>query len=138
MRPVVHEMFDRKIQIEYQLMPPNIHIRYEVERTIRTWKNNFVSGLSGTDNLLLLHPWERLPEKAQITLNMIRPSIRNPKISVHTILESNFDCNKKYLAPPGTKGIVHEKTNRRRTWGQNGVQVWYIGLAVDHYRCYKV
>ena len=79
-----------------------------------------------------------LLDQAQIMLNMLRNSIRNSKISAHVIMEGKFDLNKTPLEPTGTKVTVHEKPNRRRTWSQRGVQVWYIRQVVDHYWCYKV
>ena len=56
----------------------------------------------------------------------------------HAMIEGNFDFNKNPLAPTGTKVILHEKPNRRRTWFQHGVQGWHIVPEVEHYRCYKV
>jgi hypothetical protein len=40
--------------------------------------------------------------------------------------------------PPGTKIIAYETTGRRRTWAPHGQDGWYIGPALEHYRCYKV
>ena len=58
-------------------------------------------------------------------------------IPAHTMMEGNSEFLKKLL-PPGAKVIVHKTPNRRRTWVHNGVQGWYIGPAVEHYRCYDV
>ena len=85
-----------------------------------------------------MHLWERILYQAHFTLNTLRHSIHNPNISDHAMMEGNFDFNKTPLAPPGTNVIVNEKPNRRRTWGQDRIQVWYIGPAVEHYYCYKV
>ena len=40
------------------------------------------------------------------------------------------------LETPGIKATVHEKPQRRKTWGINGVPGWYIGPAMEHYQCY--
>jgi hypothetical protein len=42
------------------------------------------------------------------------------------------------MAPPGTRIIAHENPSRRRTWAPNGQDGWYIGPALEHYRCYTV
>jgi hypothetical protein len=42
------------------------------------------------------------------------------------------------LAPPGTRIIAHEKPGRRRPWAPHGQYGWYIGPALEHYRCYTV
>jgi hypothetical protein len=42
------------------------------------------------------------------------------------------------MAPPGTRIMAHETPNRRRTWAPHGQDGWYIGPALEHYRCYTV
>jgi hypothetical protein len=42
------------------------------------------------------------------------------------------------MAPPGTRIIAHETPNRRRTWAPHGQDGWFIGPALEHYRCYMV
>jgi hypothetical protein len=42
------------------------------------------------------------------------------------------------MAPPGTRIIAHETPNRRRAWAPHGQDGWYIGPALEHYRCYTV
>ena len=61
----------------------------------------------------------------------------NSNISAFAMMEGNLDFNKKLMIPTGTKVAVHEKPNIRHKYGQDGVQGWYIGPAVDHCRCYK-
>jgi hypothetical protein len=85
-----------------------------------------------------MHLWDRLIDQANRTLNMLRPSRKNPLVSAYTQLEGTFDYNKTPLAPPGTKVIIHEQTNHRQTWDPHGTNGWYLGPAMDHYRCYRV
>ena len=103
--------------------PPCTHRRNASERDIRTCYNHFVLGISGTDKVLPIYLWDKLLDQAQITLNMIRTSRLNPKISAHEIMEGNFDFNKTPSTPPNTKFIVHENPNRMPTWCQNWVHV---------------
>jgi hypothetical protein len=42
------------------------------------------------------------------------------------------------MAPPGTRIIAHETTNRRSTWDPHGQYGWYLGPALEHNRCYTV
>jgi hypothetical protein len=42
------------------------------------------------------------------------------------------------MAPPYTRIIAHETPNRRSTWAPHGLDGWYIGPALEHYRCYTV
>ena len=53
-------------------------------------------------------------------------------------LEGAFDYNKTPLAPPGTKVVIHEKPDKRALWAAHGVNGWYLGPAVEHYRFYRV
>ena len=124
-------------KIAYQLAPPHIHRRNIAERAIRTFKNHFISGLATTDKLFPIHLWDKLIQQCVLTLNLLRRSRCNPNLSAHAQLFGNFDFNQSPLAPPGTRILIHEKPNQRRTWAPHGVQGWYIGPALEHYRCYK-
>jgi hypothetical protein len=120
------------------LVPPHVHRRNSAERAIRTWKNHFVAGICSTNTAFPLHLWDRLIDQATITLNLLRPARRNPKMSAHQMLNGTFDYNRTPMAPPGTKIVVHEKPTQRRTWDPHGVDGWYVGPATEHYRCYRV
>ena len=107
--------------IEYQLAPPHIHRRNSAEHAIQTFKNHFIAGLSSTDPNFPLSNWCRLLPQAELTLNLLRPSQLNPKLSAYAQLEGAFDFTCTPLAPPGTRVIVHEKPTQRRTWAPHGV-----------------
>jgi hypothetical protein len=132
------KQFNKSKQIEFQLVPPHMHRRNAAEREIGTWKNHFVAGLCSTDTRFPMHLWDRLLEQASITLNLLRPSRRNPKISAYNMLEGTFDYNKTPLAPPGTKVIIHEEPQQRKTWDPHQTEGWYLGPAMEHYQCHQV
>jgi hypothetical protein len=115
-----------------------MHHRNAAERAIRTWQNPFIAGLCSTDTRFPMHLWDRLIAQATLTLNLLRPSRRNPRVSAYTMLEGNFDFNKTPVAPPGTKIIIHEKPQQRGSWDPHGIDGWYLGPAMEHYRCYSV
>jgi hypothetical protein len=54
------------------------------------------------------------------------------------MLEGTFNYNKTSMAPPGTKVIIHEKPQQRKTWDPHGTKGWYLGPAMEHYRCHRV
>jgi hypothetical protein len=54
------------------------------------------------------------------------------------MLKGAFDYNKTLLAPPGTKVIINEKPQQRKTWDPHGTEGWYLGPAMEHYRCHRV
>ena len=53
-------------------------------------------------------------------------------------MECTFDFNKTTLDPVSTKVIVHEKPQSCLVWSPHGVDGWYIGQEMHHYRCYRV
>jgi hypothetical protein len=69
-----------------------------------------------------------------MTLNMLRKSRINPKLSAATHIFGQYDFNRAPMAPPGTRIIAHETPSRRRTWAPHGQDGWYIGPALEHYR----
>jgi hypothetical protein len=85
-----------------------------------------------------MHLWDRLLPQAVIELNMLRTSRINPKLSAATHIFGPYDFNRAPMAPPGTRIIAHETPRRTRTWSPHGRDGWYIGPALEHYRCYTV
>jgi hypothetical protein len=124
--------------ITFQLVSPYSHRRNAAERAIRSFKDHLIAGLCSTDKSFLMHLWDRLLPQAVITLNMIRTSRINPKLSASTHIDGQYDLNRAPMAPPGTRIIAHETPSRRRTWAPHGQDGWYIGPALEHYRCYTV
>ena len=49
--------------------------------------------------------------------------------------EFHFDATP--IAPPGSEMLMHEKPNRRRTFGFNAKKAWYIAPCFQHYRTFK-
>jgi hypothetical protein len=121
--------------ISYQLVPPHIHRTNLAERAIQTFKNHFKAGFASVDPKFPAREWDRLLPQAVLTLNLLRSSRNNPRLSAHAYLFGEFNFNATPLAPPGTKVLLHKKPDDRTSWGPHGRQGWYIGPALDHYRC---
>jgi hypothetical protein len=85
-----------------------------------------------------MHLWDRILPQAVMTLNMLRTSRINLKLSAATHIFGQYDFNRAPMAPPGTRIIAHETPGRRRTWAPHGQDGWYIGPSLEHYRCYTV
>ena len=124
--------------IDYQLVPPGVHRRNAAERAIRTFKNHFIAGLCSTDKNFPLHLWDQLVPQAELTLNMLRGSRLNPKVSALTQLNGHFDFNRTPIAPPGIRVLAHVKPAKRTTWSPHAEDGWYIGPAMESYRCYRI
>ena len=124
--------------IDFQLVLPVVHCRNAAERAIRTFQNHSIAGLCGFDKDFLLHLWDQLLDQAELTLNLIRGSRINPKLSAWAQVNGTYDYNRVPLAPPGCRVLVHAKTQHRTTWAPHAIDGWYVGPAVDSYRCYRI
>jgi hypothetical protein len=67
---------------DYQLAPPHVHRRKNVERAIQTFKKHFIAGLCSVDLKFPLKLWDKLLPQATITLNLLRKSRINPRMYV--------------------------------------------------------
>jgi hypothetical protein len=107
--------------ITYQLAPPHIHRRINAERAIQTFKNHFIAGLCSVDPTFTLKLWQKLLPQATITLNLLRKSRINLRMSAYAQLNGHFDFNRTPLAPLGTRIIAHEKPDQRASWNPHGL-----------------
>jgi hypothetical protein len=105
---------------EYQLVLPYYHRRNGAEPLIRTFKENFVSGLGSVDPDFPLHLLDLLLPQAEMTLNLLRTSRQHPQLSSAAQYHGMIDYNKNAFAPPGCKIIAHEKPSQRQTWAPHG------------------
>ena len=102
------EAFFKKENVDFQLVPLHLHRTNAVKRAIATFKDHFIADLASTDPALPMHMWCRLLPHATTTLNLLRPSCLNPKVSAEAILNGAFNYDRTPLAPPGTRVIVHK------------------------------
>ena len=103
-------------KMSFQLVPPHLHRTNAVERAITTFKDHLIAGLLSAHPSFPMHLWCRLLPQEQTTLNLLRPSRINPRISVEAILNGQFNYDRTPLAPPGTRVVVHEAPSVQKTW----------------------
>ena len=85
-----------------------------------------------------MHLWDQTIPQAEISLNLLRGSRINPKLSAYEQLHGRFDFNATPLAPPGVKVLAHARAGERATWATHAFEAWYVGPALEHYRCFTV
>jgi hypothetical protein len=100
--------------INYQLAPPHISRRNNTERAIHTFKNHFIDGLCSVDPNFPLKLWDTLFPQATITLNLLRKSRINPRMSAYAQLDGHFDKNQIKEHPGILMGWM--VTNYVRHW----------------------
>ena len=126
-----------KLEMKYQLVEPHSHHTNAADRAIRTFKNQFITGLCTTDKHFPLQSWDRLLPQAKLTLKLLQQLRLNPIFFSEAQLNGNVDLNATPLPPPGTKAVVFDDPQTRRTWDTHGTDAWYIGHAPEHYSCYQ-
>ncbi len=77
------------------------------EQAIATFKEHFIDALTTVDKLCPLHLWDKFPPQVELTLNMLRFSQREPKLSTNQEIYDAFDFNKTPLALLGTKALIY-------------------------------
>jgi hypothetical protein len=122
---------------EVQLVNPDDHWVNAAERAIQTRKNHWIAGMGTLDPNCPLQLWCQFIEQGQDTLNMLKVSRINPKLSSYVALKGQFDFNKTPLVLVGTKALVFPDPNKRNTWQSHSINAWYVGPAKQHYRNYK-
>ena len=145
LKPQIHRMdneisevvkqFLRQQQVQLELTPAHLHRRNAAERAIRTWKNHFLAGLASLNPRFPLRFWSYLLPQAEITLNLLRQSRLNPRLSAYAQLFGNYDFNRTPMAPPGCEIIAFQPPGIRPSWGFHGTKAWYTRPAIQHYRC---
>eukprot|EP00957_Ditylum_brightwellii_P092683 7057150-Ditylum_brightwellii.AAC.1 len=53
-------------------------------------------------------------------------------------MHGTFHFEATPVAPPGTRCYIHIKPHKQASWGFHAEDAWYVGPALQHYRCYTV
>jgi hypothetical protein len=122
----------------FQLVPPNMHRCNQAERAICTFKNHFLAILAGIDAAFLPYLWDLLLPQAELDLNLLRQATLNPRISAGEFFQGPYDFNKMPLGPVGCRVLIHAKPATRHSWDFCAKNGFYIGPAMESYRCFKL
>ena len=98
----------------YMLVEPHNHHVNAAKRAIQTFKDHFISALATTDIEFPLQLWDKLTSQVVATLNLMRASRINPRISAYEAIWGSF--------PPRTPRMqgCHIRIPRRsRIMGQS-------------------
>jgi hypothetical protein len=123
---------------KFQLVPPDMHRHNRAEQAIKTFKDHFLSILTSVDASFPPYLWDLLLPQAELTLNLLRQSALNPWISAWEFFHRPFDFNKTPLGSVGCRVLIHAKPVTCCSWDFRAKEGFYIGLALDSYRCFKL
>jgi hypothetical protein len=90
------------------------------------FKDHFLAILAGVNSTFPLYLWDLPLPQAKLTLNLLRQAMLN------------FDFNKTPLGPVGCRVLIHAKPATRQSWDFRTKPGFYIGPALDSYRCFKL
>ena len=120
--------------ITWELVPPRNHRTNPAKRAIQTYKNHFIALLSGAYPTFPTNAWDHLIPLANITLNLLRQSKIQPKLSAYAQIHGPYNYNRHPLAPAGCKLSQHRTPDTRPSWVNHATPSFYIGPALAHYR----
>jgi hypothetical protein len=130
----IKQFLDRN-KCKLQLVEPHNHHVNAAEQAIQMFKDAFNATLATTDSNFPIQLWDRSTPQVQNTLNMLRASGVNPAISAYKALNGPYNWNRYPLAPLGCKAVTYEDRDTQGSWASRGVDRWYLGPSLDHYRC---
>ncbi len=127
-----------KNRMAHELVPPDCHHRNIAGRAIQTFKNHFVSILSGVDDRFPLSLWCHLVQPADLTVNLLQQSNIAPKVSMYAHVHGQHDYMKHWFAPLGCVVMAHIKLKNRQSWDAHVDTGFNIRTAMDHHRCFHI
>ena len=124
--------------IAIQDVPPGNHRANKAERAIRTFANHLIATLATTDPSFPLGAWDLILPQVEMTLNLMRASHVTDQLSAWAQLHGPYSFAAHPIAPLGARVTVHERPQGRAAYGAHGIDGFYIGCALQHYRSHQV
>ena len=122
----------------YQLTLKGKHSRNSSDKLIQTWKDHFLSGMASIHPDFTLSQWCKLVEQSNITLNLLRQSRINPKLSVYAQVFGSLGYQKSPLPPPVMKVLARVLPIDCRSFDLHEIKGFSVGVAMENYRCFKI
>ncbi len=122
----------------HELVPPDCHCCNIAKGAIQTFKNHFVSILSGVDDRFPLSLWCHLVQPAELTVNLLQQSNVAPKVSMYAHVHRQHDYMKHPFAPLGCAVMAYVKPKNRQSWDVHADTGFNIGTAMENNRCFHI
>jgi hypothetical protein len=130
---VAYEEAIRASGMTFELVPPNDHRRNMAEKAIQTFKDHFVSILSGCAPTFPLHLWCQLLPQVERQLLLLRQSRLHPNLSAYAHVYNHHDYTRHPFIPIGMEALIHNKPHKRCTYAENCKKMFVLGTSPDHY-----
>jgi hypothetical protein len=135
-KEIADNLANRHIKIH--LVPVDDHRTNKAERAIRTFKDHWIANLASVSKSFPLSGIKHLLPQVLISLNLLRQSRINPRISAWEQVHGPYDFNAHPMHPPGTRCVVLDDPSKRQSFANHGTQCYYVGPALQHYRVLTV
>ena len=106
-------------KIPYQIVVQHKHRKNLAEHSIQTYKSHFKTGLAGIYLDFPMSEWDHMIPQSNITLNLLRLSRVNPKISAYACIREAFNFIDTPMALLGSRVIMHTHPDNRASWKLN-------------------
>ena len=118
-------------QLKYQLASPGDPRSKPAAGAIQTFKNCFITILSGANHAFPPNCWDLLQvSQAVLMLNLLRPSRINPAISAYVEINGIFNFNDTPLVPTGCRIVTWcNHTTECPSWVDRSTDGFYIGAV---------
>jgi hypothetical protein len=122
----------------FQLVPPDMHHRNQTECAICTFKDHYLAILASVNADFPPYLWDLLLPQAELTLNLLGQATLKCWISAWEFFQGPYDFNKTPLGPVGCWVLIHAEPATQRSWDFCAKNGFYIGIAQESYRCFKL
>ena len=132
------ESFLAETQVKIEYVAPGMHRQNPSERAIRPAKNCIIAMChTVAPTFPAVSLLETVVDQAEIIINQLRPWHDDRSINAWTGMHNApYDHLAHPLSIFGMQCVVLE--NPRPSWGPHGKDGYYVGPALQHYRCFRV
>ena len=130
----VIKAFILKKKFKIHLVEPHNHRVNATKAAVKAAKCHVVSGLATVNILFPLRLWCKFIPQMEMTMNMLRTSRPDSKISAYKDMEGAFDWNRTPLAPLGSKATVIVEASEQSSWDNHAHNAFYDGPALIYCR----
>ena len=110
------------------------HRENAAEPAVKTAKYHIILHIVTLNPNCPIQLWSKMLPQIEDTLNMLRTSRCNNKLTSYEELHGSFDRNHTPLAPLGTKGVVFIPPGNRNTFTPHCDKAFVVSRAPYHYR----
>ena len=119
---------------ERQNVEAHNHKVNAAEKAVKTAKYHIIAHVATLDHQCPIQSWSKMLPQMQDTLNMLRTSCNNNKLTAYEELNDKFDWNRTPIAPIGTRGILFIHPDSHNMFAPHCDKAFAVGRARHHYR----